>query len=86
MRSRYAAFALGDLDHIFSTWHPRTRPEVIEPDPGLAWTRLEILDTTDTEVAFRASYLRDGVPGVRRERSRFEQRAGRWVYVDGTTD
>lgn len=86
MRSRYAAFALGDLDHVFRTWHPRTRPEVIEPDPDLTWTGLEILEATGAEVAFVASYLRDGVPGVRRERSRFEQRAGRWVYVDGITD
>lgn len=86
MRSRYAAFAVGDLDHVFRTWHPRTRPAQIEPDPGLTWTGLQVLDATGEEVEFVASYLRDGVPGERRERSRFEQRAGRWVYVDGTTD
>ena len=86
MRSRYAAFAVGDLDHVFRTWHPRTRPSEIEPDPGLTWTGLRVLEAGDAEVAFVASYLRDGVPGERRERSRFARRAGRWVYVDGTID
>jgi SEC-C motif-containing protein len=30
-----------------------------------------------------ASYAVGGVPGRQHERSRFEQRGGRWVYVDG---
>jgi SEC-C motif-containing protein len=83
MRSRYAAFAVGDVDHLFRTWHPRTRPTEIEPDPDLVWTGLEIVDTSEDEVEFVASYTRDGVAGSRRERSRFERRGGRWVYVDG---
>ncbi len=82
MRSRYAAYAVGDLDHVWRTWHPRTRPEVLDPDPGLTWTGLEILDTTEDEVEFEARYDRAGTPGVRHERSRFERRRGRWVYVD----
>ena len=44
MRSRYAAYAVADLDHVFRTWHPRTRPEAIEPDPTLTWTGLTILE------------------------------------------
>ena len=90
MRSRYSAYALGELDHVFRTWHPRTRPESIEPDPALTWTGLTILDVVDGgagdetgEVEFEAAYDRGGRPGRRRERSRFERRRGRWVYVDG---
>ena len=26
MRSRYSAYACGDSDYLFRTWHPRTRP------------------------------------------------------------
>lgn len=78
MRSRYSAYALGLSDYVFRTWHPRTRPDDIS-DTG-TWTGLEILDATDTEVEFRAHYP----GGVLHERSRFEQRRGRWVYVDGT--
>lgn len=83
MRSRYAAHVVGDADHLFRTWHPRTRPHDVTPDPGVRWTGLEVLaaiEEGDTaEVEFRASY--DG--GAMRERSRFARRAGRWVYVDG---
>jgi SEC-C motif domain protein len=81
MRSRYAAYAVGDLDHVFRTWHPRTRPDVLEPDPDLTWTGLRILGSGEDWVEFVASYERDGVAGERREWSLFERRGGRWVYV-----
>ena len=86
MRSRYAGFAVGGslgLDHVFRTWHPRIRPDDIEPDPTLTWTGLEILEAQGDVVEFVATYERGGVVGSRRERSRFEQRGGRWLYVDG---
>ena len=83
MRSRYAAYAVGDTDYLFRTWHPRTRPADLSPDPALRWTGLEIVDSADERVEFVASYERDGVAGEMRERSRFERRAGRWVDVDG---
>jgi len=44
MRSRYAAFAVGDADYLFRTWHPRTRPDSVVVDPALSWTGLEIAD------------------------------------------
>lgn len=83
MRSRYAAYAVGDLDHVFRTWHPRTRPDDLTPDPGLVWTGLTVLDSGEDWVEFVATYTHGGTPGRMRERSRFEQRGGRWVYVDG---
>ncbi len=90
MRSRYAAYAVGDLDHVFRTWHPRTRPDEITASPGLTWTGLTIVSTSGGgpdddagEVEFRAAYRTADGPGLLHERSRFEQRAGRWVYVDG---
>ncbi|GEP37971.1 UPF0225 protein [Nocardioides psychrotolerans] len=84
MRSRYAAYAVGDLDHVFRTWHPRTRPDDLEPDPSLTWTGLEILGSGEDWVEFVASYSRAGVAGQRHERSLFERRGGRWVYVGET--
>ncbi|MEJ7795608.1 MAG: YchJ family metal-binding protein, partial [Nocardioides sp.] len=83
MRSRYAAYATGELDYVFTTWHPRTRPDDLAPDLSLTWTGLRIVDVSESEVEFVASYVRGGVAGQRRERSRFERRGGRWVYVDG---
>lgn len=90
MRSRYSAYAVGALDHLFRTWHPRTRPDLIDPDEGLTWTGLEVLAVTEPApgeqhgtVEFRASWTWAGQQGALHELSRFEQRAGRWVYVEG---
>ena len=87
MRSRYAAYAVGDLDYVWRTWHPRTRPDTVEPDTGLIWTGLSVLEAregpVDSYVEFEATYDRGGARGRLHERSRFERRRGRWVYVDG---
>lgn len=86
MRSRYAAYVLGDADYVARTWHPRTRPKVLDPSGWPAWRGLTVLSTADGregdsvgEVEFEA--VNDG--GVLRERSRFVRRAGHWMYVDG---
>lgn len=89
MRSRYTAHVLGRWNHLWVTWHPRTRPELVEED-GLRWTGLKVIaterggaDDSDGIVEYRATY-RDGTsPGVLHERARFQRRAGRWLYVDG---
>lgn len=90
MRSRYAAYALGLTDHVFRTWHPRTRPADVAPSSSTTWEGLEILGTMgggehdDTgEVEFRARFRTPDGVGELHERSRFERRSGRWVYVDG---
>ena len=90
MRSRYAAYVVGDLDHVFRTWHPRTRPADVATAAGLVWQRLEVVaaeagDVDDDEgvVEFRATYEAAGRAGVLHEVSRFTRRGGRWVYVDG---
>ncbi len=90
MRSRYSAYAVGDLDYVWRTWHPRTRPETVTPSDEV-WTGLEIVDTVagaqgDDEgvVEFRAPLPpKRGRSGTLHERSRFAVRARRWFYVDG---
>lgn len=88
MRSRYSAYALDRVNYVFRTWHPRTRPQSIEPSE-LRWSGLEIVETVDGGVhdssglvEFIASYDDRGTLGRLRERSRFERRKGRWLYVD----
>jgi SEC-C motif-containing protein len=89
MRSRYAAYALGRTDHVFRTWHPRTRPDDLST-AQVSWLGLEVVRTEDGRagddtgvVEFVARY--QGPRGVQElhEVSRFERRGGRWVYVDG---
>lgn len=88
MRSRYSAFAVGNADHLFRTWHARTRPREIEIDPDTTWLGLDIVGTTgggpeDTEgtVHFRAKYRDSLGEHILEENSTFARRAGRWVYV-----
>lgn len=90
MRSRFTAFARGDAEHLLRTWHPDTRPRVLELDPARRWVRLEILDRLggalfdrEGEVEFRAHHREGPQTGVLHERSRFVREDGRWVYLDG---
>ena len=89
MRSRYAAFAVGEPDYLLTTWHPFTRPEVLELDADVRWLRLEIERTKqggpfDTEgvVEFTAHSRSGGVSSQQHEISRFVRLNRRWVYQD----
>ncbi|MFE4856949.1 YchJ family protein [Streptomyces sp. NPDC056670] len=89
MRSRFSAFAIQDGPYLLRTWHPDTRPADLGLDPGMRWTRLEILDTTDGSafhttgtVTFRAHYTHEGEAGSLHEQSRFSRVEGAWVYLD----
>lgn len=91
MRSRFTAFATGDSAYLLQSWHPSTRPEDVELDPEIRWTRLDILDTeaggpfdTAGVVEFEAFYREDGQRASMRERSRFVRSERVWSYVDGT--
>lgn len=90
MRSRYTAYVLRRDDHLWRTWHPRTRPADVATSPDVQWRGLQVLATVaggpgdDTgTVEFRARYRDADGDGVLHETSRFERRAGRWVYLDG---
>lgn len=98
MRSRFTAFARGDIGHITRTYAEEKRAEAI-PSAGerrsseVEWIGLEVLETVAGGpednvgiVEFAAHYRRDGAPGVHRERSNFRRDDGRWVYVDGAPD
>jgi len=91
MRSRFAAFALGDADYLLASWHPETRPARMDLDESVVWRRLQIVDTVagaeedqDGVGEFRAAFRRDGQHDVLHERSRFTRVDGRWVYLDGS--
>lgn len=91
MRSRYTAYAVGEADHLFRTWHPATRPEDVDLDGSLEWLGLDIVAVSGDEaegfVEFAAHWRsgegRSRQHGVLRERSTFVRRAGRWFYRDG---
>ena len=97
MRSRFSAFVVGDEDHLFRSWHPRTRPPGPYCHAGTRWLSLTVRETVgggagaadgeEAVVAFTARFLTgDGrgrvVEDELEERSRFVKRAGRWLYLD----
>lgn len=88
MRSRYTAFVLDNTDHLWRTWHPSTRPRTVHPS-GNHWMGLRIIDVVDGnpgdltgivefEAVYRGSSSRTR---IQHERSLFEYRANRWMYV-----
>jgi len=89
MRSRYSAFVIGDLDYLLETWHPRTRPARLDPDPpDLRWLGLQVRghsqpDDRNATVEFVVRYRHGGRATRMHEISRFERLDGRWTYVDG---
>jgi SEC-C motif-containing protein len=87
MRSRYAAFALGNAAYLVATWHPTTRPASLGLDDRDAWVQLRVLATaTDGEratVEFMARSKQGGRIATLHETSRFVREDGRWLYVDG---
>ncbi|MGV8942147.1 MAG: YchJ family protein [Lysobacter sp.] len=92
MRSRYSAYVLRLPDYLLATWHPDTRPAVLDLDddgPGLRWLGLAVKRHVDAGdgtavVEFVARYKPGGAAAVRlHEISRFRCIDGAWFYLDG---
>jgi SEC-C motif-containing protein len=80
MRSRYTAFVKGLWPYLAAT---QTAPFDADREP-LAWFSLTIDAATHDEVEFTARYVDGGREVTLHERSKFEQREGRWLYTGGT--
>jgi SEC-C motif-containing protein len=96
MRSRYAAYAVGDIDYVIATTDPEGPQWQAD---RAAWaedirrfstlTRFEKLEIRDVspiadargEVEFHAQLRRDGDDVSFAERSAFVRRESRWLYV-----
>ena len=90
MRSRYTAYVFGDRSYLDRTWHPDTRPLVMELDDDAHWLGLKVVrieaggegDETGL-VEFIARYKIAGRGYRLHEISHFVRHEGRWVYRDG---
>ncbi len=99
MRSRYVAYARGDIEYIARTTAPESRAD-FDARAARAWSAqatwlgLQVLgaeggraEDDDGAVEFIATYRQNGDTIAHRERSRFRKtRAGEWRFVDGRTD
>lgn len=96
MRSRYSAFATGNIDYLHDTLLPETRADFDRAEieawaKNSTWTGLEVRSTEggqegddDGIVEFVARFTLNGKPHSHHETSRFTVHDGRWYYVDGT--
>ncbi|MFH2123935.1 MAG: YchJ family protein [Pseudomonadota bacterium] len=90
MRSRYTANVIRDVAYLLRSWHPSTRPDMIDPATIPDWYGLHIVRTeqgmeNDNEgiVEFKASACIQEKPWQLHEISRFVKKDGQWLYVDG---
>lgn len=94
MKSRYSAFAKSKFEYLLDTSSNDNRADELaqleKSNMNCKWLELEIIDTeggceSDTHgwVEFTAKYFENGKICTMRERSQFEQRNQRWLYVDG---
>lgn len=96
MRSRYAAFAHGEIQYLMDTHAPETRERIDVEDvtrwsKNSEWQGLEIRSVeaggeNDTEgtIEFTARYRQNGTDRVHKECSHFRRdpEAG-WLFVEG---
>jgi SEC-C motif domain protein len=95
MRSRYAAYALGNIDHLMNSVHPKSPGEADRNSTeawakNAQWERIEILDTAAGqegdevgEVEFIAHFKLQNIPQTHHERAVFKRHQGKWLYFDG---
>lgn len=87
MRSRFSAFALQLEDYLETSWHPDTRPNHIQLEPGTQWKRLEIIsasnDSLQGYVHFKAYYQEKNAWHLLEETSKFLFENGHWLYHSG---
>ena len=95
MRSRYSAFANGEVDYLKESLHPDHRADfdpVTTRDLAVnsEWVSLQIIGTTgggkdDLEgtVEFIATFRRLGETYQHHEAAQFSRREGIWYYTDG---
>lgn len=95
MRSRYTAFAIGELDHVEKTHLPATRKDLdMEGVKSWAlnsqWQGLEILNTekgqasdSSGKVEFKCKFIFNEAAQTHHELSTFEKVDGEWFFADG---
>ncbi len=99
MRSRYSAYALGQVDYLIQTWHPAkqsalSREELLQSAQSTHWLRLEVVSssqqgeqgTVEFNAFFRDQEATSQEVSCLHEVSRFEKIADQWFYLDGDVD
>lgn len=87
MRSRYSAYALGDVEYIINTTakenrHPEDATLIEEFLRTVSWLKLDVLQAKESVVEFKAYYKDNEGIKVQHEKSNFVY-DDMWLYKDG---
>jgi SEC-C motif-containing protein len=89
MRARFTAFYIHDSYYLYKTTHVSQKKYTNKSDilawaQQNSWQKLEILNSTENTVEFKAYYLdHNKVPQIHHEKSTFIFFQNNWYYVDG---
>jgi len=88
MRSRYSAYVSGNgrylvLSTLKENQHVDDIEIIEEFSNSVEWLKLDVLQSRDTQVEFKAYYRESNSIKLLHERSNFILEDGIWVYVDG---
>jgi len=93
MRSRYSAYATGQVLYIQKTTHPKNKQfdanqvrwqQILEEFCRTTkFLKLEVLATGKNWVFFQAHLEQKGKPYVLQEKSHFEKINSEWLYLSG---
>ncbi|WKD51350.1 YchJ family protein [Microbulbifer spongiae] len=90
LRSRYTAYATGNLTYLHKTWHPDSRPNLHPEDLTTQWTHLRIIRVKPglkrSAAEFKALYLDGNQVCEVHEISLFKLYRKRWVYLQACAD
>lgn len=86
MRSRYTAFTMSNIDYLMESHHSSTRPlnekqEILDWAKSVVWLRLEVLNSTENTVEFKAYFTENGKDELLHENSKFVKENGNWMYL-----
>ncbi len=88
MRSRYSAYVLKRVDYLVDTQCDTGDTEILRREIGqfaesALFQNLEIIQSSDETVEFKAYFIADGIQQVLHERSLFVCQDSIWCYKSG---
>lgn len=89
MKSRYSAYVVQNTTYLLETTHESTRSyysieELHQWASENQWKSLEIINFSETIVAFKAHYIGSNKDDkIHKEKSVFIKENGHWFYVEG---
>jgi len=88
MRSRYSAYCLGDVNYLQATthehvWNDEELKFIQDWADNSIWQHLEIIESSENRVEFKAYYIFEGRQHMHHEKSLFKKVNDMWKYIDG---